>query len=445
MDFLTGRALAVMVATAVITSNACLAEEDPEQEKPKKDSRVDNKDDSKRGAAPTIDFLGSRNEVIDVKTEALNVSNYVTTVGLPKKDATGFHTVCRHPLYPDDTTKFGDPDNFRLQVHHAAASGSSVKVVLKVFKPDGTPRGNPIDYTLDLHEGTKFRGLFLRLVSDDDDDRASEHGPGPDDDPAQDYDPDKQTIKVALADQIHILYTDGAGKTLAMKKTQVGRPMVTDPTQYADDYDPNQRTHDIREVRLHVVVFQKVVGGTPVNAPVLSRAEVEADIARANERLAQSTLRVKIAMGAINMGPGDTGVSNPLELLDGFMSAGGIGSRRYCDANVFIEYEEDEFALVGHFTGVPPRLMDWDPNSIDVFYVWKYGIGAQGRAGCTYMPLINATGRTHDDHFVVIGAPAKGDLTLSHEIMHSLLNRPDIPHLQARGSANFRMAQPGTD
>ena len=86
--------------------------------------------------------------------------------------------------------------------------------------------------------------MFLRLVSDTADDGASENGAA--------TDPHQQTIFVKLLDVVRFKYPDAGAQ--CSKELQVGRTAPDDDTL-------NQLKHDIREVQIHVVVFQKNTGG----------------------------------------------------------------------------------------------------------------------------------------------------------------------------------------
>ena len=96
----------------------------------------------------TLDFLENHNNVINPETEALNVSNYVTTNGLPAASAFA------------DTVE--DPDNFRLQVNDPNRHQPHVEVTLQVIRNGAVWFES--DYTLDQYQGGQYRGQFLRLV-----------------------------------------------------------------------------------------------------------------------------------------------------------------------------------------------------------------------------------------------------------------------------------------
>ena len=147
-------------------------------------------------------------------------------------------------------------------------------------------------------------------------------------------------------------------------------------------------------------------------APSVTRAAVQQDIADANERLAQSTIRI---VATIDMGgAADPGVALPagpgISFADGFdcvtvRGAGGLHA--------------DETGVFG--------LKDADANSIDVFYVQNFSapaialVGTRGRA----YPSLLAGGNALYPNNVIVGSGAAGGgdpHNLAHEIMHILLN-----------------------
>ncbi len=321
--------------------------------------------DEVRLTAITMSFLENTNTAIDVSTEALNVSNWVTTDGLPTAAATAF------------ATNITDPDNFRLQVSDLSATGATANVALTVIR--GSSAVSNDTYTLNHKNGDQFRGNFMRLVSDSEDDAASGHGVA--------ADPDKQTVLVQLGDELRMVYEPFPGYEL-VRTTQVGRPMSE------NDNGTNERKHDIREVKLNVVVFRNNAG-----APSVTRSQVLTDIADANERFAQANIRV---IGAsINMGgAGDPGVIQPAALADGFTS--GFGA-----------LTADETAVFRH--------RDGSVNTIDVFYVETLtNVGGRGRS---YPAAFYAAAASRNS--IVIGSASAGGSdphNLAHEMMHILLN-----------------------
>jgi len=337
---------------------------------------------------PRIDFIGPSNERIDPEAESLNVSNWVTTeFGLYGE---GFEQTSH------------DCDNFRLEVETPATRETDVRVNLEIRR-DGKLVARPTEYRLGYKSETRniFRSEFVRLVTD-----APDHAAEPD-----------RTIKVQLGDEIRAKYVTGVNRELAVKEIMVGRP----PGQ--GDNGPNQRRHDIRELKLHIVVFQKPDG----SGPVVPRQIVEQDIATANERLAQAGLRVKVVNEAGMLGGnGDRGFPLPPSLVGGYVLGqyetvpettpdGSRWRRRY-----HVALSEQENALVVGDKNYP-KLMDEDPDSIDVFYVdrRKDGGGAH-----SYPARANRTRNASAMNFVVFPADpsVRYAYTLPHELMHILLN-----------------------
>jgi uncharacterized delta-60 repeat protein len=322
-------------------------------------------------------------------TRALNVSNAVTTEGLPL--LAGFN---------ENTP---DNDNFRIEVNDpSAAAMASVNVTLTVIR-----LGYEVySYTYDLDkrnlanplDASKFRGEYLRLVADEDDDAASGAGAS---------DPKHQTILVELDDVIRITYTRPSGEKWETLQ-RVGMPA----TSGAGDNAADQLKHDIRELKLNVVVFQRALG----SEPVFAKHEVEQLLAQADRRLAQATVRIRYVL---NVGPDGNGVALSgagAHLLDGFTP------KRDAILSDVNEPTDDEKAIV--------TFKDADPNTIDVFFVehivHETGIGVAYTASRNNMKNLDGTPNTAYQNFIVIErlvAEEDKQRTLAHEVMHVLLNR----------------------
>lgn len=319
-----------------------------------------------------VDFLKNDNSSVDPATEALNVANYVTTDGLPKDSATAFATTCN------------DPDNFRIEVDDATASGASVDVKLQVNSAAETT------YTLNKQSGSKFRGLFLRLVADAEDDAASEHGAT--------NDPDKQTVLVSLGDTVRVKYEPSPG-TVFTRELQVGRPASE------NDNGANQLRHDIRVLKVRVVVFRNA----DATGPAATRPQVEADMATLRERYAQSTISINVL--EIDMGgTGDPGVTLPAAFASGNYTSsrgGAVGD----DAG---EPTPSEQAIVGY--------KDADDNSIDIFYVDGVFVGPVEVGGIAYITSLNLSGNAAYARFCVVSGINAVPFTVAHECLHILLN-----------------------
>ena len=314
-------------------------------------------------------------------------------------------------------SSLGQPENFRLEVEDASATGGSVSVTLKVGTRSTT-------YTLDKKSGNKFRGEFLRLVTDN-----STTG----DDTVQ----GTQTVLCKLGEQVVLSYTR-AGATCTDKRTiGIGRPLSE------NDNGTDQLKHDIRELKVNVVVFSKpgttkldgaidgtvtkikvdsvanahssgtikieneVIPYTGTNAttneftdctrgagkaphadntvvlystktPAVTRTQVDADLDTVDERFAQSTIRLKRPMPIDLGGTGDPGKVLPGAMLDGFTTTWPLNTPN-----------ADETAIATH--------KDTDANSIDVFYI--NSIDTSGSRGYAYMTKYNGTGNSAGCHW----------------------------------------------
>jgi hypothetical protein len=321
----------------------------------------------------TIRFLDNTNAPIPVQ-QSLQVSNFVTNDQLPVAAATTF------------TSTSTDPENFRIEVEDATAV-APVRATL-VVRRGGNNVVGPLTYTLMQGAGAdarKWRSLFLRLVTDSNDDAASGAGIA--------SDPDNQTILVRLGDTIRATFTPAAGPA-ARVELDVGRPVTE------NDNGANSRLHDIREVRVNVVVFARPAAAGP--GPARTRAFVTADLANVDERLAQSCIRLNVVN--INMGGvGDPGVALPAALAGGFTESSG---------GLIAALNAQEAAVVA--------LKDANPNTVDIFYVDTI---TTVPTATSYPRVRNTTANTNAHNFVVTSRGANV-FTLAHELMHVLLNSP---------------------
>jgi hypothetical protein len=388
----------------------------------------------------TLRFLDNENNEISPETKALNVSNYVTSVDLPLPGDTEFES------------ESVDPSNFRLEVEDEEAEGDSVTVSLKVGDRDA------IEYTLDKKSGNKFRGKFLRLVTDDDDDAVQ----------------GTQTVLCRLGETVVLTY-HRAGEEECEDQLTIGIGRPTDE----DDNGADQLKHDIRELKVHVVVFStpgttqlngaidaaadkikvddvanahssgvikiedevieytgidtdtkdftgctRGVEGTAAAAhaddtdvlystttPVLTRAQVATRLEATDQRFAQATIRlardeqgnVPLDMG----GEGDPGKPLPSAMLDDFT--------RSPNPHTLATLTDEEKAIVGYSDG--------DDDSIDAFIVRRITKQEDGTevGGNAFIKAQNQTGDAAYQNFVIIRA-ANHRFTLAHECMHVLLD-----------------------
>jgi hypothetical protein len=153
---------------------------------------------------------------------------------------------------------------------------------------------------------------------------------------------------------------------------------------------------------LHVVVFQNNLG-----LPSVPRAQVLIDIANANERLAQSTIRLVAEPNDIDMGgAGDPGFPQPAALSDGYT---------YSPPPVLLPPSADESAVL--------PFKDGDDQTIDVFYIGS--LITSGAAGTSYPEIRNLSGNLGWKNWFVIASWASGGSqpnVFAHEVMHILLN-----------------------
>lgn len=298
------------------------------------------------------------NSAYDPNSEALGVSNYVTTDGLPQDSQ--FNDTC------------ADPENFRLQARVLNPQTNSVQMKLEVIRGGSSVVTH--NYTLDKKDGDFVRGRFLRLVSDTNDDAASVAGAN--------ADPNNQTILVRLGDTIKVSYDIAPGSKVE-QKIQVGRPSSENNNEAGKPWK-----HDIREVKCRFVVF-----GNAATA-----AQIDQEIDTLNERYAQCGVKMKVVGKKL-------GVALPAEFATGGFTRGGSPIQI---ANA------DERELLNH--------LDADNNTVDFMYVpdLNDGLGNAVRA-TAYRAGRNATGNARFQNFVVVG-PTRGELSVGHELMHVLLN-----------------------
>lgn len=380
----------------------------------------------------TVRFLDEDNNEVTPEAKALSVSNYVTNIGLPVGAA-----------FPATSS---DPNNFRLEVEDAQEAGGSVSVTLKVGSRSA------ITYTLSEKFGNKFRGEFLRLVTDVADDAVQ----------------GTQTVRCKLGDQVLFSYTR-AGETCADQRTiGIGRPLSE------DDNGTDQLLHDIRELKVNVVVFSKpgttklngainatattikvdsvatahsvgtikieseVITYTGKNAttseftgctrgaesttaaahadntdvlystktPAISRTFLNQHLRVADERFAQCAIRLKQPIPIDMGGTGDPGIPLPGAMLDGFK----ISSNPHTTSNL----TDDEKAIVA--------FKDSDVDSIDTFFVETLvNADANPIGGNAYQKSVNNTGNSLYENFVLVDGTNVA-LSTPHEYMHVLLD-----------------------
>lgn len=308
-------------------------------------------------------ILDSNNIAYKPDSEALGVSNYVTNNELPATSQF------------NDTNP--DPENFRLQARLPNATTNSIVMKLEV-KRDGAVVSTT-NHTLDQKSGDFVRGKFLRLVTDTDDDAVS----------------GDQTILVKLGDKIKVSYDMAGAK--AEQEIQVGRPSSEDNNEADKPWK-----HDIREVKVRIVAVKDEAGNACV-----TDAKVNELVDNANERLAQSGIRLKRTQDTVEV------IAPPSKPADDVGPAYTY-DQNFQDGNVsgnLTSASEDEIAF--------SRSKDSDSNTIDIFFV-KHVVPSVAIA---YYSSQNNTGKPALSNFIVIDANAARPFTMPHEIMHILLNR----------------------
>ena len=314
--------------------------------------------------------LDNQNLAYKPESEALGVSNWVTTDGLPV--VSQFNDSC------------DDPENFRLQ---AQVAGNAISIVVKLEVIRGTDVVNTQDYTLDKKEGDKLRGRFLRLVTDTNDDGASGNGLV--------SDPNLQTIKVKLGDKLKASYEITPGKKVE-QEIFVGRPLSE------SDNGENPKKNDIREIKIRVVVVRNAVSGDPC----VTEAQVIQDIADANERLAQSGIRIKRTSAVAEVIPSPSGFGAFYLGTPSYITLGSSDERIF------------------------KTLKDGDANSVDLFYVPAMFDAGTGTRAMAYPVVKNRSNDPSFNNWIVVAANnAAGENagggkpnTVPHELMHILLN-----------------------
>jgi hypothetical protein len=321
--------------------------------------------------SPPEFILDNNNIAYKPNSEALGVSNYVTTEGLPQDSQFGDLNA--------------DPENFRLQAKLPNTTATTVQMKLEVNRAVLTEGQTSLvlvatyNYTLDKKQGDFFRGKFLRLVTDTNDDAES----------------GDQTILVKLGDTIKASY-DIAGSKLE-QEIQVGRPSSEDNNESA-----NPRKHDIREVNVRIVTVKDEAGNACV-----SDARVNELVDNANERLAQAGIRLKRTQATIEI------IAPPSKPKDDFGEAYTY-DQQYQDSPFQDPPSADEVAF--------SRAKDGDSNTIDIFFIKQFK-DTVDTAAMAYFPARNMSGKPAFNNFIVISTAAARPFSLPHEIMHVLLNQ----------------------
>lgn len=331
--------------------------------------------------APPL-FLDAQNQPYDLEKEALGVSNWITTKGLPLTATWG------------STSE--DPKNFRLQAR-LPAGVDEILVKLEVKRKFKTVFSH--EYVLNLKGGDMARGRFLRLVADKKDDAAS----GID----EFSDPESQTILVQLGDVLEASYKMFGAKT--SRRIFVGRPSV-------ENYDgDNFKLHDIRKpvVRATSFFYPPSPGPGEVWTPdqhlaakQAAREAAESDLAREIEILeamfAQVGIRPEVLSTKVEIVADEWSISN-----------NGYSAIPHPPFSLF----EDELKLAS--------FLDKNIRTVDLFFLpLLYDHNQQTLRGITYGAWdMGESAPAHFKNFILVGPFAyRGTTTASHEFMHLFLN-----------------------
>ena len=190
-------------------------------------------------------LLDAHDRPLDPARNALALSHHVTND----------HSLPRGNTFDAQSA---DPEDIRVQILDAAAQGMRVNARLEAVSADGGQVHSSLALTLS-RPGPElpFRSRFIRLVGDEVD--ANAHGVA------------GQALRVALRDQVRIVYQTSLGELRQMMR--VGRP--------GDESGPRAA----RQATLRVTVLRAYAGGPPViGTDELSALRIVRDeIAIANE------------------------------------------------------------------------------------------------------------------------------------------------------------------
>lgn len=378
-------------------------------------------------------FIDSQNRRLTKERNALGISNYVTTRGLPAPNDTKF-----------DTTS-DDPKNFRLEVQARGidpANKNPIKVILQVTEPESTiPLGASKEYLLTYRNDDVFRGPFLRLVTDEED-QASYPG---------------QTILVKARSTVTAKYVFGKdrdGKELATTSDiPICRPFFEEVRRgdngFEIDTDPKL---GYTEKPLRVLNLDIRVGFIDRNknnirdaneTPVIDLGKIEDLIKVANERWAPASIQFRApARKDYKFFPYP---SNALDSNNRF--------RNEPDTENTLQLSPGAFAVV---KSSPPSSRG---DTVTVYFVPDFDSNAAGSAvtvtAHTYIPVSLELAAMVQVLFLGMPRGDRQDLkfsniifigqaipnTLAHELGHILLNTNDpFPDPNKPDKINFRQA-----
>jgi len=281
----------------------------------------------------------------------------------------------------------------------------------------------------------------------------------------------EQTVLCKLGEAAGILWkrVDETGEV--QTSIDIGRPTSS------ENNEDNQRRHDIRELKLNVIVFSQPGVGTLKADITANQQTIKTDATTIGTVRPSGTMRIDnelIEYTAINDTTNEftnctRGAQGTLaaahtdgadiKLSQGFPSVGkmavegdlAVVDQRFAQATIRLRsgtpidmggegefgralpgkmlddvtlsgldeienFTDDELAMIA--------LKDDDVNSIDVFYVTNFSApgATEATKAAAYPRAANKSENAACQNFIVIKS-SRGDWTLPHEIMHILLNR----------------------
>ncbi len=208
-----------------------------------------------------------------------------------------------------------------------------------------------------------------------------------------------------IGDKITASYNIVAGRTIE-QEIEVFRPINEN-----NNDSSNPWKHDIREVKVRFVVLKNSLGKATI-----STQDLKIIVSDANERLAQTGIRIKrTAATAEVIDPPTSPASNG---IPAYSFTGTFSPSNFPIATNTLSSDEVVFA----------KLKDQDADSIDIFFVDSLSINARA---VSYRTGINGTGNSIYNNWIVVdttklSGQEPGSFlphTLPHEIMHILLNK----------------------
>ena len=394
-------------------------------------------------------FLDFQNDELMKSTSALSVSHHVSDDGALGLPTAGFADVST------------DRNAFRLEVEDPSG-GASVQVRLKVGSRPAQ------SYTLAAKSGSRYRGAFLRLVTDSFDDAVL----------------GTQTVLCSLGEKVTLTY-QRTNQCRDQQTLRIGRPPGEN-----DNAHPDPSRHDIRRLKVNVVIFSKSIGATLAKAVDAAAGQIAVNESLVNasskgffsldlelirytsvdriNNIFKGCTRGAAGSQAKSHAAGDllvfpTGlramdkdfVNQQLDAVDERFAQCGITLKRPVtirfggiDGNkatvtpkfssqplplhpaLLFPYDEPTFPVTAPNVQLQ-ALADFsngERNTVQVFYLESISANPP-LGGLTHGASSNATGDVKFQNLVVM-AELSNELSLAHELMHVLLDRPHSLLLQ---------------